>query len=174
MRYGIRDIFNRVSLFHWAIIFLCLFSFVGCRAKKDSSRHESYALEFERMERRIDSVRTMEVVEQKSERSGSETEQSYTRITEYDTTGSVQRISETWRDRRLSNLVTEERDARTVSVSNSEQQISIKDSADIRISETSHTTTDSRPIQGIEWMWVILSVVLITAVILYIIYNRVK
>ncbi|MDD4698043.1 MAG: hypothetical protein PHR52_10975 [Fermentimonas sp.] len=155
-------------------IILIGIGFSGCRTSKSIQRDKTIQTGSYTIDRRTEALRVTDEVYEGTKREGSETEQSYTKITEYDTTGSVQRVSETWRDRRLSNLVTEERDARTFSVSNSEQQISIKDSADIRVSETSHTTTDSRPVQGVEWIWVILSVVLISSVILYIIYNRIK
>lgn len=174
MRYGIRNIFNRFSLFIGAILLMCLLSTIGCRAKKDSSRHESYALGSERTERRTDSIRVMEVVEERSERSGSEVEQSFTRVTEFDSTGRVRSIQETWRDRQQGNVASKERTERIVSVEGSETNITAKDTVSVIAQETAKVDTDSRLIQGVEWIWVILSVVLITAVILYIIYNRVK
>lgn len=174
MRYGFRNIFNRFSLFIGAILLMCLLSTIGCRAKKDSSRHESYVMGSERIERRTDSIRTLEVVEERSERSGSEAEQSFTRVTEFDSTGSVRKVSETWWDRQQGDMASEERTERTVSVEGSEIIIADKDTVSVIAQETTKIDTDSRLIQGVEWIWVILSVVLITAVILYIIYNRVK
>lgn len=174
MRYGIRNIFNRFNLFIGAILLMCLLSTIGCRAKKDSSRHESYVMGSERTERRTDSIRVMEVVEERSERSGSEVEQSFTRITEFDSTGSIRKVSETWWDRQQGSVATKERTERIVSVEGSETNIAAKDTITVEKQEETEAETDSRPIQGIEWIWVILSVVLITAVILYIIYNRVK
>lgn len=174
MKYATKNILNHNSLFICAIALLALLSITSCRAKRETSRNESYTVGTERLERRSDSIHTVELSQQRAERSGSEVEQSYTRITEFDTTGTIQRVSETWRDRQLSNLDTEERTGRTVSVTQTEQQIVELDTSYATISETSHTTTDSRPVQGVEWIWVILSVVLIATVIIYIIYNRRK
>lgn len=174
MRYGIRNIFNRFSLFIGAILLMCLLSTIGCRAKKDSSRHESYVMGSERTERRTDSIRVMEVVEERSERSGSEVEQSFTRITEFDSTGSIRKVSETWWDRQSGSVVIQERSSRAVSVATSESNIIRKDTVTAVVQETIKIETDSRLIQGVEWIWVVLSFVLITTVVLYIIFNRKK
>lgn len=174
MRYGIRNIFNRFSLFIGAILLMCLLSTIGCRAKKDSSRHESYVMGSERTERRTDSIRVMEVVEERSERSGSEVEQSFTRITEFDSIGRVRSVSETWRDRQSGSVVIQERSSRAVSVATSESNIIRKDTVTAVVQETIKIETDSRLIQGVEWIWVVLSFVLITTVVLYIIFNRKK
>lgn len=174
MRYDFRNIINRFYLLAGVFLLMCLLSLIGCRAKKDSSRHESYVMGSERTERRTDSIRTLEVVEERSERSGSEVERQYTRTTEYDTTGRVQAVSETWRDRRLSNVSSEERDARTVSVAGMSVDIIERDTSTTIISEVVKVDTDSRPIQGAEWFWIILSSILIATVIIYIIYNRIK
>ena len=174
MKYDIRNIINRFHLLVGAIFLMCLFSLISCRAKKDTSRHESYAVESERIERRIDSIRTLEVVEERSDRSGSEVEQSFTRVTEFDSTGSIRKVSETWRDRQQGSVASEERTERTLSLEGSKTIITTRDSSTVVKQEKTKTDTDSRPIQGSDWLWVILSVVLITAVILYIIYNRVK
>lgn len=132
----------------------------------------SYATE--KVENKTESVRTIDTENIRAEQRGSEDEQSYTRRIEFDSAGRVQTVSETWRDRRLSNFSTEERDARVVSVVDTEISIETKDTLSVDTQELSNIDTDSRPIQGIEWMWVILSVVLIATVIIYIIYNRVK
>ncbi len=174
MRYDIRNIVNRFHLLIGAVFLMCLLSLIGCRAKKNTSRHESYVVGSERVERRTDSIRTLEIVEERSERSGSEFERQYTRTTEYDIEGAIRRISETWWDRQQGDMASEERTERIVSVEGSDTNITAKDTVSAVAQETTKIDTDSRPIQGVEWIWVILSVVLISAVILYIINNRRK
>ena len=116
----------------------------------------------------------METEEFKTERSGSESEQVFTRVIEYDTTGRVQRISETWRDRQQGSLVVQERSAQAVSLTGESKEIIERDTTATVMNETVKVNTDSRPVQGVEWIWVILSIALIAAVVLYIIYNKVR
>ena len=174
MRNGIKNIFNHNGVLISTIILLALLSLVGCRTKRNTSRYELHTVESERVERLTDSIRIVEDNQQTTDRSGSETDQSFTRITEFDSTGTVRRIQETWRDRQRVYLVNEERSARTVSVKNTDQQITIRDTTSTVSSEVVEVKTDSRPIQGFEWFWIALSGVLVLTVIIYIIYNRLK
>lgn len=174
MNHDIRNIINRNSLLIVVLALLVLLLLTSCRSSKSTSRNGSYAMAVERVERRLDSIRVMESTAERSKHSGQEAERVFTRTTEYDTTGAIRSVQETWRDRQLFNVSTNERAGRIVSVTNSDEQVIQKDTAHAIITETSHIKSDSRPVQGIEWVWVILSVVLIAAVILYIIYNRIK
>lgn len=165
----------RYDLIHIiAIALLCCFAFNGCRAKKNIEKNETTVESTERVERTVDTTRTMETEEFKTERSGSESEQVFTRVIEYDTTGRVQRISETWRDRQQGSLVVQERSAQAVSLTGESKEIIERDTTATVMNETVKVNTDSRPVQGVEWIWVILSIALIAAVVLYIIYNKVR
>jgi uncharacterized protein YcfL len=174
MRNGIKNIFNHNGVLISTIILLALLSLVGCRTKRNTSRYEIHNAGSERVERLTDSIRIVEDSQQTTERSGSETDQSFTRVTEFDSTGTVRRIQETWRDRQRIDVVTKERFGRTVSVAETNQQIIIRDTASTVTNEVAEVKTDSRPIQGFEWFWIVLSGVLVLTVIIYIIYNRLK
>ncbi|MDD4778833.1 MAG: hypothetical protein PHV53_11175, partial [Fermentimonas sp.] len=137
-------------------------------------KHETSRTDYQRIETVKDSIRVSTGTIESSERSGSEVDQSFIRITEFDSTGTVRRIQETWRDRQRIDLVAEERSGRTVSVKNTDQQITIRDTTSTITNEVKEVNTDSRPIQGLEWFWVVLSGVLVLTVIIYIIYNRIK
>jgi|JMBX01.1.fsa_nt_gb hypothetical protein len=157
-----------------AVALLCCVSLNSCRAKKDIQRNEETTSRTERVERFVDTTRVTAVDEERSERSGSEVEHTFTRVTEFDSTGSIRKVSETWRDRQLSRLDTKERHARTVSIAGVSEDIIVSDTSSTVVNEMVKVDTDSRPVQGIEWLWVVLSVALIASVVLYIIYNRVK
>lgn len=174
MNHDIRNIINRNSLLIGVIAVLVLLLLTSCRSSKSTFRNGSYAMAVERVERRLDSIRIVESTTQRSEHSGSEAERVFSRVTEYDSTGTIRSVQETWRDRRLSNVSSEERDTRTVSVANTDEHIFTRDTVHVVVSETSQIKSDSRPVQGYEWFWIILSIVLIATVIIYIIYNRVK
>lgn len=156
------------------VALLCSACFGGCRSKKDVQKNSETIGRYERIERVVDTTRTVGTEELKADRRGSEIDQSYIRVTEFDSTGTVRRIQETWRDRQRSDVATEERNTRTVSVVGESKEVIESDTSSTIVSEVVKVDTDSRPVQGIEWMWVVLSGALIVAVILYIIYNRVK
>ena len=157
-----------------AVALLCCATLNSCRAKKSIQRTEETTSRTERVERSVDTTRVTAVDEERSERSGSEVEQTFTRVTEFDSTGSVRKVSETWRDRQLSRLDTKERHARVVSVAGVSEDIAVSDTSSTVVNEMVKVDTDSRPVQGIEWLWVVLSIALIVAVILYLIYNKVR
>lgn len=148
--------------------------FSGCKSNRVIQKHETSRTDYQRIETVKDSIRVSTGTIESSERSGSEVDQTFTRVTEFDSTGTVRRVQETWRDRQRIDLVTEERSGRTVSVKNTDQQITIRDTTSTITNEVIEVNTDSRPIQGFEWFWVVLSGVLVLAVIIYIIYNRTK
>lgn len=174
MNHDIRNIINRNSLLIGVIAVLVLLLLTSCRSSKSTSQNGSYAMAVERVERRLDSIRIVESTTQRSEHSGSEAERVFSRVTEYDSTGTIRSVQETWRDRQLSNVSANERAGRAVSVANTDEHIFTRDTVHVVVSETSQIKSDSRPVQGYEWFWIILSLVLIVAVILYIISNRIK
>lgn len=148
--------------------------FNSCRAKKDFERNTQISERVERIERSVDSARNSENEYSKTERIGLTEDNFYIRTTEYDTEGRIRSISETWRDRRHSDMANEERSKESISLSGSEKEIVESDTSSVIINEKTKTTNDSRPVQGVEWIWVILSIALIAAVVLYIIYNKVR
>lgn len=155
-----------------AIIFLLVCS--GCRGIRVSSRNQTKTSRTERVERSVESTRSTELEEQRAEHRGSEAERVFTRTTEYDSTGSIQRVSETWRDRRLSNVSAEERTTRVVSIDSTETNIVTHDTTSVIVQEKTSIENDSRPIQGFEWVWVILTLTLLISVAIYILVNRFK
>lgn len=165
MKDGIKNVFS----FHivcWGALFTVIF-FGGCRAKKEIQRREEITTEAERIERSVDSVRIKEISERSTEKNESELNQTYTRIIEYDTTGTVRRVQESWRNRQRIDLVAEERIGRTFSVSNSKKEIISRDTSSTIINEMVLETSDDRPVQGAEWLWVILGgAVIVIAIII--------
>lgn len=147
---------------------------IGCNAQKRVSRTEYLDKGSEQIEQRADSTYTEQSIIYRGSREGVELENIYTRVTDYDIEGAIQRISETWRDRLFFDVDSEERSERNISVTEADEQIVIRDTAQVRIKENENIKTDSRLVQGVDWFWIMLSAFLIATVIIYIIYNRVK
>jgi hypothetical protein len=106
---------------------------------------------------------------------GSEIEQIYTKITDYDSSGTIiRRVSEEWMDRQSADMAIRDRRKEAVSIMGKSMIIEERDTSHVSINEITNTDTDSRLIQGNEWIWVILSIALILTVVIYIIYNKVR
>ncbi|MDD4778908.1 MAG: hypothetical protein PHV53_11565 [Fermentimonas sp.] len=163
----------RYGFIHIAVFALLVgVSFNSCRAKKDFERNTQISERTERTERSVDSTRNTETEHEKTERIGLTEDNFYIRTTEYDPEGRIRSISETWRDRRHSDMAYEERSKESVSLSGSEKEIVEADTSTVITNETLETTNDSRPVQGFEWFWTVASGVLILSLIIYQLINK--
>lgn len=165
---------NLIHLTHLAIcisVSLCL-CFGGCTSKRNVVRTEKGQSYTEQIETSSDTSRTEETVIDSSKTTVDETVEEYIKTTEYDSTGIVRRVSEEWRERKRNNVSTLHRQEQYVFVNESEKEVVTIDSTTVQTQEAIKTTTDSRPVQGVEWIWIVLSVALVLIVLSYIIYNK--
>lgn len=145
---------------------------VGCRASKNSQRNETSSEVHARTESTLDSTKSeYREVESRNILTDASDEY-YLRITEYDVEGAVRRISEKWGNRRLSNVDSQDRQQESVSVTGSESNIVETDSSNTVIEEKVDASIDSRPVQGVEWFWVILGGAIILAIVIFVIIKK--
>ena len=154
-----------------SVILVCV-GFNSCRAKKDFERNTQISERTERTERSVDSTRNSENEYWKTERIGLTDDNIYIRTTEFDAEGRIRSISETWRDRRHSDMANEERSKESVSLSGSEKEIIEADTSTVIVNEKTKTTNDSRPVQGFEWFWAVASGILILSLVIYLLINK--
>lgn len=128
----------------------------------------------EKIERSQDTLRLQTTSTSTTTRQLHDLENDYSRIIEFDSLGRVHRVSEAWRDRRSSDLSLQDNRTDRLSLSGSSSEIIKRDSSTATVHETIHVNTDSRPVQGMEWIWVILSIVLVVAVIIHRVIERKK
>lgn len=160
---------------YFIIIILLGIGICSCRAKKNIQRVEEASAGTERIEQVIDTARTVEISTEREDIRGSEIDQIYTKITDYDSTGTViRRVSEEWRNRQSADMAIRDRRQESVSVTAKQVVIEERDTSQVSINEITNTDTDSRLIHGSEWIWVILSITLVLAVIIYMIYNKIN
>ena len=157
-------------------IVACLFGLllVACKSKKHITTDIDTQTGTVRIERVVDTTRTVETATERSDVSGSEVEQSYTRTTEYDTSGVVRRVQEEWRDRQRADVALRDKLQETVSVTGRDALIEVRDSSRTVSNEEKRSDVDTRPVQGIEWLWVIIGLVVVLGIVGLIIYRRLK
>lgn len=142
---------------------------VGCRTLRNAEKTKVTSISHAKNELYRDSTLSEHrTVEQRIINSDLADEY-YLRITEYDVEGAIQRISEKWGNRRLSNVDSQERQSESVSVTGSETIIAEVDSSHTDLQEKSDISVDTRPVQGAEWFWIIiaLAIIILVAVVVY-------
>lgn len=97
----------------------------------------------------------------------------YSRNTEIDTAGNLRRIQETWRGTGRTELALLRDSSRNISLNESTNITQEKDSVTEQINENSKIENDSRPVQGIEWLWVVIGAGLLLLLVFYFIKKRI-
>lgn len=163
----------------YTYIFVC-FVFIGlvcggCRAKRNISISENIVSKNEKIEVKKDTSRVEKKSQTHQSTKTNEEENSYVRVTEYDSTGTViRRIQEEWRDIGRSQLSLLDRSRNNISLDGMSSITVSSDSSRIVSTENKETISDSRLVQGVEWFWVILVLVLIISVVIFIIIKKKK
>lgn len=162
---------NRNVLF---VFFFSLFLILvpGCKTKKNVQRESTFEQSVERVESTIDkSITAQEAGSAVSIKTDQDIRE-FNRTTNFDSTGNVSSISETWRETGSSQLALRNDSTRNISLNNVVNTDSSSDQSQSSSTEIIDQSADSRPVQGIEWVWVILSAALVIAVAIYVIVNR--
>ena len=163
---------HHVSIYY-IVIAVCLgVSLGGCRAKKNVQKTQVDTTVVEKVERYSDSTRTAERTTEHATFTRDDNERSYTRTTEFDSTGVVRRVSEEWRDRRSADVAVRDNESETISITGSEKHVVETDSSSAVLQETKDLQSDSRPVQGAEWLWVIVGGALILSIVIFFIIRK--
>lgn len=117
-----------------------------------------------------DSCRT--VVENRDSATAIATESTYERTTVYTDSGRIRSVSERWRQAGSTQLAISTGRSSAVSVGKSSARESTMKESDSKSDTKTDNKTDSRPVQGREWIYVILAIAIIIAVPIYIIKKR--
>lgn len=152
----------------------CLVIFSGCRAKKNSSRIGSAQTTAQSIAKKTDTSSVIAKTEQNMDETVSVHETTERETIHLDTVGRVRTIIR----ESVSKATGQKRSGRgsgsTVSVTGATQSDSTSITSLATSNEKIEQNTDSRPVQGVEWIWVFLSVSLVLSVAIYLIINRKK
>lgn len=156
------------------ILFVCILACIpilhGCKSRQEITRSVTDQTRIERRETEVDTSRTIVGDKDVVNRETEESEDIYTRTQHYDTLGNLRTIQETWRSIGRFELALRERSASYISINGMGAVTSESDRSTVVTSEQVKNSSDSRPVQGIEWMWVIAGVgLLIFILIMYLI-----
>lgn len=150
-----------------AIVILAIVVLGGCNARKTTQKNSRSYFSDQRIEQSIEK-------EIQSKKAGTdirieakEDAWEFSRTTDIDTAGNIRRVQETWRGSGRSELALLRDSSRTVSVT--EEEILVQDKDSIILNEEEHTIndSDSRPVQGVEWFWVVIGAGLLLLLIIF-------
>lgn len=156
---------------HAGIIILIVFiTGIGCRSHKTSVKSGQ-------SETREQITETRTGHEVRKGNSGTKTstevqqqEVEYTVITELDSSGVIRRVQETWRGTGRTELVVRNDSSRDISIIATLDSVATMIEKDSVFKENIEFTNDTRPVQGIEWIWIMVglgAVVMILSIVNY-------
>jgi len=160
---------------HLFTYLLVLLTVTGCGSSKKSS-HQTYHEEKNetKTEASNEKIQTQGISFVRTDKSVNTDTSGFTRITLYNDSGGIQSVQETWWETRHNELEsgTEQSSENAVEEKNNESTSTI--STDTLITADEKKDNDNRPVQGIEWIYFVLSAGVVLIVIALIIYYKVK
>lgn len=164
----------RHGIVHITFVFLFLGVLAGCNAQKRMSRNAEEQARTERTETKTADSRVKEESQTDISTQTNEQDRTYVRITEYDSTGYVRRIQEEWRDIGRSQLSVLDQSRHHISIDGMTSVTAERDNSRSVVTENGKTSADSRLVQGVEWLWVILAGFLILSVAIFVIIKKTR
>lgn len=164
-----RHIFISVLL---CILVIALFS--TCRSRKNVVRTESNQARTERVETKTDTSRVITKTVADLEESVVVHETTDRETIHLDSTGRVRTIVRESVSKEAGSRRTDRGQGSVVSVTGRSDSITSLETLNATSQEKQNIKTDSRPVQGAEWMWVILAIGTIAAIAILFFIRKVK
>lgn len=147
-------------------LFACILISLGCKSRKEVTRTVTDQKRIERTETAVDTSRAVGSDQETLKRETSESEEIYSRTQHFDSLGNVRTIQEVWRRIGRIELDLFERSGSYLSLNGMSTVTSDQDSSTVVIDERQDLRTDSRPVQGFEWLWAIVGVGIIIFIVI--------
>ena len=164
-----RHIFISVLL---CILVIALFS--TCRSRKNVVRNESNQARTERVETKTDTSRVITRTVADMEESVVVQETTDRETIHLDSIGRVRTIVRESVKMETGQRRTDRGQGSVVSITGKSDSITSQETLNATSQEKQDIKTDSRPVQGAEWMWVILSIGTIAAIAILLFIRKVK
>lgn len=147
------------------ILLACILILSGCKSRREVTRMVTDQKRVQRTETAVDTSRTKINAQETFSSQADESEDIYTRTQHFDSLGNIRTIQETWRAIGRSKLALHERSGSYLSLNGMGTVTSESDSSTVVSDEQVNSSVDSRPVQGIEWLWVIVGIGLLLFII---------
>ena len=156
-------------------LLILLFLVSGCRSSRNTtdthvSDQSTLSQTNVRNEQISTKVSTLSVVSTATDTNIRE----YFKTTVFNPDGSVSEVQEAWRDTRRNELADSTGQRSDVSGINRNDSTSTDISNDIELKQTTQSHTDSRPVQGVEWLYIACVGGIVILIIILIIWLKIK
>ena len=165
------------NIFLFFVFVLCSLLFVlfsSCKTKRNISRTESSQAAIERVETKRDTSRTIIKTQENLDETVSISETTDRETIHLDSTGRVRTIIRESVKKETGQRRTDRGQGSVVSITGKSDSITSQETLNATSQEKQDIKTDSRPVQGAEWMWVILSIGTIAAIAILFFIRKVK
>lgn len=163
-----------ITYFFVSICIGCIFAFSSCKTKKNISRTEEFRERTERVETKTDTSRVITKIVADMEESVSIQETTDRETIHLDSIGRVRTIVRESVKKETGQRRTDRGQGSVVSITGKSDSITSQETLNATSQEKQDIKTDSRPVQGAEWMWVILSIGTIAAIAILFFIRKVK
>jgi hypothetical protein len=156
----------------FCIIFCSLL--FGCKARKNIARSSASQSVIDVKSTTSDSSKTVASYQVDSTRQIAEKDNSYIRTVDYDSLGFVRRIREEWRDVGRSDMALHRGSGSYISMNNMQAVVASSDSSETVSSVDENSQTDSRPVQGFEFVWVFVGIAVALVIVFFFVVSPIK
>ena len=160
---------------HYVIyIIICLF-LCACGSRKQSS-HAEYTERVSATQTQIgtETIQSQATDSFETSKSINTDVSEYLKVTMFGDSGRISQIQETWRNTRSDELESGTRRASALSVAERKDSARSEQKGDVATAQDVKISTDTRAVQGVEWFYVILSLSAVVALVIAVIYSRLK
>ena len=161
--------------YHVLIFLFAVSALASCRSNKEIHKISESEIESQSTVSTQRKDSTGSSTNQRDSISNIITENQYIRTTWYRPDGTIQAIQDSWREARHEELAVHDSGSSSVSVneektdSTTRTKMKTFEKADLK------SFSDSRPVQGVEWLWIVLPIVagaLVLVLLLYLKYRK--
>lgn len=156
----------RYARLHITLLLASLLVLSGCKVRREVASMVTDQTRVERTETTVDTSRTEISTQETLSQQADESEEVYTRTQHFDSLGNIRSIQETWRAIGRTELALRERSGSYISLNGMGTVTSESDSSTVVSDEQVNSSVDSRLVQGIEWLWVIVGIGLLLFIII--------
>lgn len=156
----------RYDGFHIIMLVVCVLLFSACKSRKEITRSVTEQKRTEQTETAIDTSHTVVSDKEVISREVGVSEDIYSRTQHFDSLGNIRSIQEVWRRIGRFELALHERSGSYLSLNGMSTVTSDRDSSTMVIYEHENSSADTRPVQGEEWIWLIVGIGLLILLII--------
>ena len=162
---------NILYSFLFVLCSLLFALFPSCKTNKNVSRIETVATAVERVETKKDTSRVITTTQSDLDETISIFETTRRETIHLDDSGRVRSIVKESISKETGQRRHDRGSGSVVSITGKSDSVSVVETSQTSSNEKTDIKTDSRPVQGVEWFWVIFGI-LITAVLIYVLLKK--